>query len=285
MRVETLWYDGDPVADVPERFECYASATAARVVHVARGSDVGPPPVEPIGTVRLVPGACLELDIELGAPVRAHLLHFVRADDVLRHELVGVDLAGRGVIAYGLVHQGLRERRLIALVVPVTAIAEHVNDNGVLEFLPKLGRHFGGKHHRFRIIAVGMKDRRLDHLGDVRGIRRGARITRIGSEPDLIVDDEMHRAAGAVAAQSRQAEALGDDPLARKGGISGDQERHHHGAVLARGAELVLLGAHLAEHDRVDDLQMRGVRGQRQMHAVAVELAIRGGAEMIFDVA
>ena len=48
---------------------------------------------------------------------------------------------------------------------------------------------------------------------------------------------------------------------------------------------LVLLGAHLAEHDRIDDFEMRRVRGQRQMDPVAVELAVGRGAEMIFDVA
>ena len=49
--------------------------------------------------------------------------------------------------------------------------------------------------------------------------------------------------------------------------------------------ELILLGAHLAEHDRIDDLEMRRVGGERQMDAVAVELAVRRGAEMVLDVA
>ena len=49
--------------------------------------------------------------------------------------------------------------------------------------------------------------------------------------------------------------------------------------------ELVLLGAHLAEHDGIDDLEMRRIGGQRQMDLVAVELAVRRGAEVILDVA
>ena len=64
-----------------------------------------------------------------------------------------------------------------------------------------------------------------------------------------------------------------------------DQQRHHHGAVVRRRAVLVLLGAHLAEHHRIDDLEMRRVGGQRQMHLVAVELAVRRGAEVILHVA
>ena len=113
-----------------------------------------------------------------------------------------------------LVHQRLGERRLVAFVVAVAAIAEHVDDDRLLEFLPELGRDLGGVDHRFRIVAVGVEDRRLDHLGDVGGIGRGARIARIGREADLVVDDEMHRAAGAVAAQARQAEAFRDHALA-----------------------------------------------------------------------
>ncbi len=48
---------------------------------------------------------------------------------------------------------------------------------------------------------------------------------------------------------------------------------------------LVLLGAHLAEHHGIDDLQMRGIGGQRQMDLVVVELTVRRCTEMILDVA
>ena len=154
-------------------------------------------------------------------------------------------------------------------------VAEHVDDDGLLEFLPELGRDLGGEHHRFRIVAVRVEDRRLDHLGDVGRVGRRARIARIGREPDLIVDDEMHRAAGAMTAQAREAEALGDDALAGERRVAREQQRHHHGAVLGRRAVLILLGADLAEHDRIDDFEMRRVGGEREMHVVAVELAVR----------
>jgi hypothetical protein len=52
-----------------------------------------------------------------------------------------------------------------------------------------------------------------------------------------------------------------------------------------RVAVLVLLGAHLAEHHRIDDLEMRGVGRQRQVDLVAVELAVRRRAEMVLHVA
>ncbi len=104
-------------------------------------------------------------------------------------------------------------------------------------------------------------------------------------EADLVVDDEVDRAAGAVTLEARQAEALGHHALAGKRGVAVDQQRHDGRALARLAAVLVLLGAHLAEHHRIDDLEMRGVGGQRQVHVVAVERAVRGSAEVILHVA
>ena len=96
----------------------------------------------------------------------------------------------------------------------------------------------------------------------------------------------MDGAAGAVALEARQAEALGDDALAGEGGVA------VHAAAAAPAcarpavaAVLVLLGAHLAQHHRIDDLQVGGVGGQRQVDVVAVERAVGRGAEVVLHVA
>ena len=78
---------------------------------------------------------------------------------------------------------------------------------------------------------------------------------RRGGEADLIVDDEMDGAARAMALQPRQAETFGNDALTGECGIAMDQQRHDAGALLV--VELVLLGARLAEHHRIDDLRHR----------------------------
>ena len=184
-----------------------------------------------------------------------------------------------------LVHQRLGERRLVAFVVAEAPVAEHIDDDRLGEFLPVFGRHLGGEHHCFRIVAVDVEDQRLDHFRDVGRIGRRARIARIGGEADLVVDDEMQRAAGLVALEVRQAEAFRHHALTGEGRVAVDQQRHHHGAVFRRRTVLVLLGAHFAERHRIDDFQMRRIRRQRQMHLVVVELAVGRGAEMIFDVA
>ena len=219
------------------------------------------------------------------APVGLHLLDVGVGDDALADQLLAVDFQRRRMRADLLVHQRLGERRLVAFVVAEAPVAEHVDDDRPLEFLPVLGRDLGREHHRFRIVAVDVEDQRLDHLGDVGRIGRGARIARIGREADLVVDDEVDRAAGAVAFQIRQPETFRHHALAGEGGVAVHEQRHHHPSFVRRGAVLVLLGAHLAERHRIDDFQMRRVGGERQVDFVAVELAVRRGAEVIFHVA
>ena len=53
----------------------------------------------------------------------------------------------------------------------------------------------------------------------------------------------------------------------------------------SRVAALVLLGARLAQHHRIDRLEMRRVGRQREMDDVAVELAVGRGAEVVLHVA
>ena len=51
---------------------------------------------------------------------------------------------------------------------------------GLLELLAELGRDLGDVDHRFRIVAVDVEDRRLDHLGDV-GADRATSASGAGS--------------------------------------------------------------------------------------------------------
>lgn len=46
----------------------------------------------------------------------------------------------------------------------VPPIAEHVDHDGLVEFLPEFDRDLGGEHHRFWIVTVDVEDRRIDHL-------------------------------------------------------------------------------------------------------------------------
>ena len=165
---------------------------AARIVAFGAGLQAGPAAVEPVGLVRLV--ALAGFDARLRGDARQSAFILSTSPSVttpLADQLLRIDVERRRMRADLLVHQRLGEGRLVAFVVAEAAIAEHVDDDRLCEFLPEFGRDLGREHHRFRIVAVDVEDRRLDHLRDIGRIRRGARIARIGGEADLVVDDEM----------------------------------------------------------------------------------------------
>ena len=165
----------------------------------------------------------------------------------------------------------------------VAAVAEQVDDDVLAEFAAVFGGGDRDLHHRLGIVAVDVKDRRLHRLGNVGRIGARPRGGRGGGKADLVVDDDVDRAAGAKAGQLRHLQRLGDKPLPGKGGVAMHQDA---GDLAPRiFAALLLLGAHLAEHDRVDGLEMRRVGGKRQVHGLAGDLAVGRGAEMVFDVA
>ncbi len=234
MVLWTLKSFGTDVIFWPISFRTFSSTP----VLPRRGSSASPPAfnagpaaVEPVGLVRLVALAGFVLGFEPRAPIGLHLVDFAFGDDAFADQLLRIEIERGRMRADLLVHQRLRESRLVAFVVAEAAIAEHVDDDRLLELLPEFGRDLGGEHHRFRIVAIGVEDRRLDHLRHVGRIGRRARIARIGREADLVVDDEMQGAAGAVALQRREAETFRHHALAGEGRVAVDEQRHHHGAV------------------------------------------------------
>ena len=88
-----------------------------------------------------------------------------------------------------------------------------------------------------------------------------------------------------MTAQAGETEAFGDHALARERRIAMDQQRHHGRAIIRRAALLILFCAHLAEHHRIDDLEMRRISGERQVDVVVVERAVARRAEVILHVA
>ena len=170
------------------------------------------------------------------------------------------------------IHLRLGKARFVAFVMAETPVADHVDDHIIFEFLTKLGGQLGDEHHRFRVVPVDVKDRRLDNFGAVRGIRRRSGMVGMGGKADLVVDNKMNRPAGAVAFEAGQHKTFRDNPLAGKGGVAVDQKRENLASFSI--PALGLLGPGFAQHDRVHRFQVRGIGGQRQMYRIAVKLAV-----------
>ena len=131
-----------------------------------------------------------------------------------------------GMLRDDLVHAGVREGRLIRLVVPVPAEAEDVQDAVLAEALAELKRQVGHVDEGLRIVAVDVEDGHREHLGDVRREVRGTRRSRRGGEADLVVDDDVDGPAGRIALEVREIESLRDDALAGEGGVPVQQHGH-----------------------------------------------------------
>ncbi len=181
------------------------------------------------------------------------------------------------------VHQRLGEGRLVGFVVAVPSVAKQVDDDVLFELLAKFGGDAGDFDDRLGIVAVDVKDRRLDALRDVRRVGARPRGGRSRRKADLVVDDDVDRAAGAEADQIRQFERFGDEPLAGESRVAMHQNAGHLRSLGV--AALQLLCPDLAEHDGIDGLEMRGIGGQGQMDRLPADFAVARSAEMVFDVA
>ena len=114
------------------------------------------------------------------------------------HQPIGIDLANARTLANLLVHQGLREGWLVAFVVSVTTVTDHVNHNVHLKCLAELQSQFGHISHSLWIFAIHVKNRDFDHLGHVRAITRRTTVDRERGETDLVIHHHMNRSARLV---------------------------------------------------------------------------------------
>mmetsp|Transcript_21665 Transcript_21665/g.84340 ORF Transcript_21665/g.84340 Transcript_21665/m.84340 type:complete len:844 (+) Transcript_21665:834-3365(+) len=209
--------------------------------------------------------------VHRGAVDLDHLVRAFGRQHALGDQLVGIDLAGAGVGTDLLVHQRLGERRRVLLVVAQLAVADDVQHHVLLELGAVVHAQLHGPDDGFGVVAVHVQHRRLDHLDDIGAVPGRAQVARVaGGEADLVVDDDVDRAARAVAAGLAEGQGLLHHALATEGRVAVYQHRQHLGADLVAAA--ILAGAHAALHHRVDDLEVGRVEGQRQMHRTA-----RGG--------
>jgi hypothetical protein len=182
-------------------------------------------------------------------------------DRPLADQLLGVDLRDRRVGFDLRRHGRLRVGRLVGLVVAEAAVADHVDDDVAAPALAVGHRQPYRRRAGLDVVGVDVDDRHVESLCHVRGVGRRARLLGIGGEADLVVLDDVDRAAGAVALQRLQVERLGDDPLGGEGGVAVQQHRHGAFGVMVqlRALEVGLQEAGAAGDDRVDELEVAGI--------------------------
>ena len=222
--------------------------------------------------------------VHRGAVGLDHGVRAIGRQHALRHQLVAVQAAGARVLGDLLVHQRLGQAGRVLLVVAQLAEADDVDHDVLAELLAVVHGDLGALHHRLGVVPVHVQHGCIDHLHDVGAIQGRAAIARVaGGEADLVVDDQVHGAASAVATRLRQGQRLHDHALAREGGVAVHQHRQH---LRARGVAAAL-HARLdrALDDRVHDLEVRRVEGQAQVNRAAAGGDVAGEALVVLHVA
>ena len=177
VNVKALGHRAQLFAQLAKPVGIGAGDPAARSVHIGE-LDVFPRAIEPVGLVGAVVLTGLELGFQMAAPCALDLIGFLLAHHTFVDQLFAIDVIGGPVRPDRLVHQRLGEAGLIAFIVAEPAIAEHVDDDGLAEFLAVFGGDLGRINDGFGIVAIDVENRSLDHFRHIGGIRRGPREMR-----------------------------------------------------------------------------------------------------------
>ncbi len=127
------------------------------------------------------------------------LCEVLRIGFPILHQVLRIYFTGIGVFIDQRVQMWLGKFGIIAFIVSVFAIANHINEHIAVKFLAIAGSDLHAFHHSFGVIAVHVHDRGLDHGRQRGAIIRTAGVIKIGSKSDLVIDHKMDRTSGMVA--------------------------------------------------------------------------------------
>mmetsp|Transcript_36419 Transcript_36419/g.61372 ORF Transcript_36419/g.61372 Transcript_36419/m.61372 type:complete len:322 (+) Transcript_36419:1240-2205(+) len=272
---------GDALADLHQRV-----AGDTRRLHLGEligRLEAGPVAGQPVALLRLDVLALLELIRERVGDHLVQAVDLLLRHGALRQQLLAVLRVRVLVLADDFVHQGLREGRLVDLVVPKLSVAHQVDHHVALPSLAPLRGELEDVRDGLGVVAVHVEDGHVHALRHARAVLGRPRRLRVRRERHLIVDHNVDAAADSVVRQARHVERLHDNPLPGKAAVAVEEEGHRFGAVLV--AHVELLCTHLAKHQGVDGLQVGGVGDQAQVDGVAaVRRAVKRRSQVILHV-
>ena len=174
---------------------------------------------------RVIDALQLRTDFALGGT------HVGRRHDAFANQTLRPYLSDRGVRPNLVIEQRLSVRRLVAFVVSVTTIPHQIHEKVATECGPIRDGDAHGDDARFGIVGIHMDHRHFEPLREIARKARRARINRVRGESDLIVHDDVQRAAHRVATQVCEVERLGDDSFARERRVAVNADRDHRKLV------------------------------------------------------
>ena len=187
------------------------------------------------------------------------------------------------MLADGLIHQRLSLHGFFGFVVAAPPITDQIDDHILAELHAVVDGNLSDEQHRFWIVAIDVKDRRLNHSRDLGAVFRGPRIILpMGGKADLVVNDDVNGAAGLETPGLGHLKRLHDHALAGEGRITVDEDRNHEVAFVVFAA--ILAGPNRPFHHGPGNFQVRRVEAQRQVHLPTRRHHVGGEPLVIFDV-
>ena len=136
----------------------------------------------------------------------------------------------------------------------MTAVADYVHHDVATEALAIVHRELRAVKYGFRVVRVHVENRYLDHLRDIGAVKRRPRFGGRCRKADLVIDDDVKRAACGIAFKLRKVQGFGHHPLPRKRRVTVQDDRHDALARRIPHAHLLRLGAPL--NNRVHRFEM-----------------------------
>jgi hypothetical protein len=146
----------------------------------------------------------LVFDLVGGQEILALLVYLFLSQHPLTDQLLRVEEKGGGMLLDELVGQRLCDLRILFVRVTMASEAHNVDHDIFLESLPVLHSELAGRDDSVDIVPIDMDDGSLDQLGNIGAVIRGPCEVGVGSEADLIVDDDMDRPSDSVVGEIRE---------------------------------------------------------------------------------
>ena len=266
VEVEPLWNFEQAFAHLLELRELHAGVHGNVVVSSLRFCHAALERISAVG--HLVPvsqriDAVFQLLFKL--TLQSRCARFVQ--NTLRREVQAEKRSRGWMLGDRPRHVRLRKSRLVRLIMPVASVTDDVDDHITAKGLPEIERQLRGVDHLHRAITVHMNDGGLDHFGHVRAVVRTPRILGLRCEADLVVRDDVNRAASLIAGQLREVQDLSHQSLTSESRITMQKQGNDLLAVLCVPKRTLTRTCHALDH-RIHGFQMAWIRCQHDAHLV-----------------
>src|SRR5206468_663383 len=150
--------------------------------------------------------------------------------------------------------QRLRYRRIVDLTMPMTPVADHVDDDVAAKPVAELQRDPRHTNHGVHVLCIHMENWNALPPGQLGRETRGMQLLRYRGKSNQIVHDHVQRSTNTVRGNIGEIQSLSNDALPRECAVAVNQEWQKF--LISALAGTVLLGARAADCNRIHGLEV-----------------------------